>query len=62
MNLFNEISKKIGLIEKIQVYVAEVIEIREKYTDVGENEKFIKGDLFYLNKYDEFDSTLSILW
>ena len=41
---------------------AEVIEIREKYTDVGENEKFIKGDLFYLNKYDEFDSTLSILW
>ena len=55
MNLFNEISKKIGLI-------TEVIEIREKYTDVGENEKFIKGDLFYLNKYDEFDSTLSILW
>ena len=28
---------------------AEVIEIREKYTDVGENEKFIKGDLLNLN-------------
>ena len=61
MNLFNEISKKIGLIEKIQVYVAEVIEIREKYIDVGENEKFIKGDLFKLDWCNELDTTLPTL-
>ena len=45
----------------IEVDLPEVIELREKYIDVGENEKFIKGDLFKLDWCDELDSTLPTL-
>ncbi len=33
----------------------------EKYTDVGENEKFIKGDLFKLDWCNELDTSLPTL-
>lgn len=45
----------------IEVDLPEVIELREKYIDVGENEKFIKGDLFNLDWCDELDSTFPTL-
>ncbi len=38
-----------------------MIELREKYLEVQENEKFVKGDLFKLGWCDELDTTLSIL-
>ena len=45
----------------IEVDLPEVIELREKYIDVGENEKFIKGDLFKLDWCSELDITLPTL-
>lgn len=40
-----------------EVDLPEVIELREKYLEVGENEKFIKGDLFKLEWCEELDTT-----
>ncbi len=45
----------------IEIDLPEVIELREKYIDVGENEKFVKGDLFNLDWCNELDSTLPTL-
>ena len=44
-----------------EVDLPEVIELREKYMDVGKNEKFIKGDLFKLDWCNELDTTLPTL-
>ena len=38
-----------------------MIELREKYIGVGENEKFVKGDLFKLDWCSELESTLPTL-
>lgn len=38
-----------------------MIELREKYLKVQENEKFVKGDLFKLGWCDELDTTLPTL-
>ena len=38
-----------------------MIELREKYFEPGLIEKFIKGDLFKLDWYNELDTTLSTL-
>ncbi len=45
----------------IEVDLPEVIELRKKYIDVGENEKFVKGDLFKLDWCNELDITLPTL-
>jgi O-methyltransferase involved in polyketide biosynthesis len=44
-----------------EVDLPEVIELREKYLEVGENEKFIKGDLFKFGWCEELDTTLPTL-
>ncbi|WP_407424768.1 class I SAM-dependent methyltransferase [Methanobrevibacter sp.] len=44
-----------------EVDLPEVIELREKYLEVGENEKFIKGDLFKLEWCEELDTDLPTL-
>lgn len=44
-----------------EVDLPEVIELREKYLEAGENEKFIKGDLFNLEWCDELDTNLPTL-
>ena len=44
-----------------EVDLHEVIELREKYFEPGLIEKFIKGDLFKLDWYNELDTTLSTL-
>ncbi|WP_405270657.1 class I SAM-dependent methyltransferase [Methanobrevibacter sp.] len=44
-----------------EVDLPEVIELRERYFEVGENEKFIKGDLFKLEWCDELDAALPTL-
>ena len=44
-----------------EVDLPEVIELREKYLEVQENEKFVKGDLFKLSWCDELDTTLPTL-
>ncbi|WP_405310061.1 class I SAM-dependent methyltransferase [Methanobrevibacter sp.] len=44
-----------------EVDLHEVIELREKYFEPGLNEKFIKGDLFKLDWYNELDTTLPTL-
>lgn len=44
-----------------EVDLPEVIELREKYLEVQENEKFVKGDLFNLGWCDELDTTLPTL-
>ena len=38
-----------------------MIELREKYFEVGENEKFVKGDLFKLGWCCELDTSLPTL-
>lgn len=48
-----------------EVDLPEVIELREKYLEVGENEKFIKGDMFKLDWCGELDLSSNIndsLW
>lgn len=45
----------------IEVDLPEVIELREKYLEVGANEKFVKGDLFKLDWCEELDTTLPTL-
>jgi O-methyltransferase involved in polyketide biosynthesis len=44
-----------------EVDLPEVIELREKYLEVGENEKFIKGDLFKLGWCEELDTSIPTL-
>ena len=44
-----------------EVDLPDVIELRENCIGVGENEKFIKGDLFKLNWCNELDTTLPTL-
>jgi O-methyltransferase involved in polyketide biosynthesis len=44
-----------------EVDLSEVIELREKYLEAGENEKFIKGDLFKLDWCNELDTSLPTL-
>ncbi|AMD17213.1 conjugal transfer protein [Methanobrevibacter sp. YE315] len=44
-----------------EVDLPEVIELRKKYFEVAENEKFIKGDLFKLEWCDELDTNLPTL-
>ncbi len=44
-----------------EVDLPEVIELRENYLEAGENEKFIKGDLFKLEWCDELDTSLPTL-
>lgn len=44
-----------------EVDLPDVIELREKYIEVGENEKYIKGDLFKLDWCDELDTSLPTL-
>ena len=44
-----------------EVDLPEVIDLREKYLEVGENEKFVKGDLFKLGWCEELDTTLPTL-
>ena len=44
-----------------EVDLPDVIELRENYIGIGENEKFIKGDLFKLDWCNELDTTLPIL-
>ena len=44
-----------------EVDLPEVIELREKYLKVQENEKFVKGDLFKLGWCDELNTTLPTL-
>ena len=44
-----------------EVDLSEVINLRQKYIAVGENEKYIKGDLFELNWCNELDTTLPTL-
>ena len=45
----------------LEVDLPEVIELREKYFEVGENEKFVKGDLFKLGWCCELDTSLPTL-
>ncbi len=44
-----------------EVDLPDVIELREKYIEVGENEKYIKGDLFKLDWCNELDTNLPTL-
>lgn len=44
-----------------EIDLSEVIELREKIMKEGENEKFIKGDLFKLDWSNELDTTLPTL-
>ena len=44
-----------------EVDLPEVIELREKYLEVQENEMFVKGDLFSLGWCDELDTSLPTL-
>jgi len=44
-----------------EVDLPDVIELRENYIGIGENEKFIKGDLFKLDWCNELDTTLPTL-
>lgn len=41
--------------------LSEVIDLRQKYIEVGVNEKYIKGDLFKLDWCKELDTTLPTL-
>jgi O-methyltransferase involved in polyketide biosynthesis len=45
----------------IEVDLPEVIRLREKYLEVGANEKFVKGDLFKLEWCEELDTSLPTL-
>lgn len=44
-----------------EVDLPEVIELRKKYLEAQENEKFVKGDLFTLGWCDELDTSLPTL-
>ena len=44
-----------------EVDLPDVIELRKKYIEVGENEKYIKGDLFKLDWCDELDTSIPTL-
>lgn len=44
-----------------EVDLHEVIELREKYLEVGENEKFVKADMFKLDWCGELDPSLPTL-
>ena len=44
-----------------EVDLPDVIELRKNYIGIGENEKFIKGDLFKLDWCNELDTTLPTL-
>ena len=44
-----------------EVDLPDVIELRKNFIGVGENEKFIKGDLFKLDWCNELDTTLPTL-
>ena len=44
-----------------EVDLPNVIELRKNYIGIGENEKFIKGDLFKLDWCNELDTTLPTL-
>lgn len=56
---YYRINGKNGLF--FEVDLSEVIELREKYLEAGENEKFIKGDLFKLDWCNELDTSLPTL-
>ena len=45
----------------VEVDLPEVIELREKYLELGENEKFVKGDMFKLDWCHELDDSLPTL-
>ena len=45
----------------IELDLPEVIELREKYIEVGENEKYVKGDMFKLDWCHELDTALPTL-
>lgn len=44
-----------------EVDLPHVIELREKYIEAGENEKYIKGDLFELEWCNELDTSIPTL-
>ena len=44
-----------------EVDLSEVIKLREKYLEIGKNEKYIKGDLFKLDWCKELDTSLPTL-
>ncbi|MBQ6443629.1 MAG: class I SAM-dependent methyltransferase [Methanosphaera sp.] len=44
-----------------EVDLPEVIDLRQKYIKAGENEKYIKGDLFELEWCNELDTTIPTL-
>lgn len=45
----------------VEVDLPEVIELREEYLDVGDNEKFVKADMFNLGWCEELDTSLPTL-
>lgn len=45
----------------VEVDLPEVIELRQKYIEVGENEKYVKADMFKLDWCEELDATLPTL-
>jgi O-methyltransferase involved in polyketide biosynthesis len=56
---YYRINKKNSMFFEIDL--PEVIELRERYFEVGENEKFVKGDLFKLDWCEELDTSLPTL-